>query len=53
MAGQKGLPVVGRTCFYSREVSMCPMVRYKPFRQLSSLALDFGGEKHQTGGYVP
>lgn len=53
MAGQRGLPVVGRTCFYSREVSMCPVVRYKPFRQLSSLALDFGGEKHQTGGYVP
>lgn len=39
MAGQRGLPVVGRTCFHSREASVCPTVRYKPFRQLSSLAL--------------
>lgn len=39
MAGQRGLSVSGRTCSCSREVSTCPTVRYKAFRQLSSLAL--------------
>lgn len=32
MAEQRGLPVVRRTCSYSREGVTCPVVRYEPFR---------------------
>lgn len=53
MAGQRGLPMAGRTCSYSREVAVCPTVYYKPLRQLSSLALGLWRREHQTGGYIP
>lgn len=52
MAEQRGLPVVRRTCSYSKEGVMCPVVCYKPFSNEAHLPWEFGGEEPQTGGHV-